>query len=90
MLNFCDFIQVYVFSTNHHLNYRFDRISYFYQSVFEIRYEYFGKMKCCILTSVEYILYKSAFMDLELSDKSQSFNQGASLLKALGGAQYII
>ena len=24
MLNFCDFIQVYVFSTNHHLN---DRIS---------------------------------------------------------------
>ena len=34
---------------------------------------------------VSSILYKSAFMDLLLSDKSQYLNLGAILLKALGG-----
>ena len=28
MLNFCDVIQVYVFSTNHHLNDRIGRLNY--------------------------------------------------------------
>ena len=33
---------------------------------------------------VSSILYKSAFMDLQLPDKSQYLNHGAILLKALG------
>ena len=37
------------------INYRFDGISNLYQSIFEMRYGYFGKMKCCVVNSVEYI-----------------------------------
>ena len=33
---------------------------------------------------VSSILYKSAFIDIQLSDKSQYLNHGAILLKALG------
>ena len=36
-------------------------------------------------TFVSSILYKSAFIDLQLSDKSQYLNHGTNLLKALGG-----
>ena len=34
---------------------------------------------------VSFILYKSAFMDLKLSDISQYLNHGTILLKAVGG-----
>ena len=41
------------------VNYRFDRISNLYQSVFEMRYVYFGKLRCCVVNSVEYIYFIS-------------------------------